>query len=240
MSNLIRSEFRKLITTRTIYLFAIAIVIVAVLTVADPNQDAGTFSKPFHEQPFVFFTALLTRLLILVVGIRVMTDEVRHGTIVPTLLSAPSRTKVVAAKVIVVGATGLIMAVLAGAAMVVAATVVAKMYGATLVIGADGVRSLAGLALGGVLWAILGLGVGAIIRSQLIATVGGLVWLMTLENVIRGLMGDWAGYLPGQAGVALSVAPSGRTLALAAATLTVYTVVAVVGGALLLKGRDVA
>lgn len=63
---------------------------------------------------------------------------------------------------------------------------------------------------------------------------------MTLENVIRGLMGDWAGYLPGQAGVALSVAPSGRTLALAAVTLTVYTVVAVVGGALLLKGRDVA
>jgi ABC-2 type transport system permease protein len=240
MYNLIRSEFRKLVTTRTIYLFAIAIVIVAAVTVADPNHDPGTFAKPFNELPFVFFTTLLTRLLILVMGIRVITDEVRYGTHVPTFLSAPSRTKVVAAKAIVVGAAGLIMAVLAEIAMVGAAMVVAKSDGASLVIGADGVRSLVGLALGGVLWAIIGLGLGAIIRNQLIATVGGLVWLMAIEDVVRGQMGEWGGYLPGQAGLALGVAPSGRGLAIAGITLTVYAVAAMFAGASLVERRDVA
>jgi ABC-2 type transport system permease protein len=240
MNNLIRSESRKLITTRTVYLFAIAIVIVAVVTVVDPNRDPATYAKPFNEQPFVLFTTLLTRLLILVMGIRVITDEVRYGTVVPTFLSAPSRPKVIAAKAIVVGAAGLIMALLAEAAMVAAAMVVAKSDGASLVIGAEGVPSLVGMTLGGVLWALIGLGLGAIIRNQLIATVGGLVWLMALEEVIRGQMGDWGGYLPGQAGLALGVASSGRVLAMAAITLVVYAAAALLGGVFLLARRDIA
>jgi ABC-2 type transport system permease protein len=240
MNDLIRSEIRKLITTRTIYLFAVAMVIVAAVTVADPNQDTGTWTKPFNEQPFVFFTTLLTRLFILVIGIRVITDEFRHGTAVPTFLSAPSRKKVVAAKAIVVGATGLIIAMLAATTMVVAAMVAARSDGTSLVIGADGVWSLTGMALGGVLWAIIGLGLGAIIRNQLIATVGGLVWLMALEDVVRGQLGKWDGFLPGQAGLALGVAPSARVLAIAAITLTIYAVVAVFGGVLLVERRDVA
>ena len=239
MYNLIRSEFRKLMTTRTIHLFAIGIVIVAAVTVADPNRDAATFAKPFNEQPFVFFTTLLTRLLILIMGIRVITDEVRYGTVVPTFLSAPSRTKVLAAKAIVAGMVGLVMAALAETAMVVAAMVVAEMDGAKLVIGANGMRSLAGLALGGVLWAIIGVGLGAIVRTQLVATVGGLVWLMAIEDVIRSQLGEWAGYLPGQAGLALGVAPSIRVIAMATITLTAYAIAALLGGALLVERRDV-
>ena len=78
MRSLIAAESRKLTTTRTPYLLLAGVIAMAVISVIDPGHSAGTFQKPFHEQTFVFFTALLTRVLILVLGIRAVTDEWRY------------------------------------------------------------------------------------------------------------------------------------------------------------------
>ena len=224
MKALIRSELLKLRTTRTVYYLFGGIVALAFVTVLDPGHSAESFQKPFNEQTFVFFASMLTRLLILVLGIRLMTDEFRHGSIVPTLLSSPRRGRVLAAKAGVGAVVGMFAAVVGWVVMTGAASLVASSEGTTLTLDAAAWRTLVGTVGAGVLWGTIGVFVGAIIRNQLVATIGGLLWLMAIEDTVRGFLGDAGGYLPGQAGLALILAPNGVGMGTILATLAAYLV----------------
>lgn len=239
MKRLIAAELKKLTTTRTIYLLFAGVVAIAMISTIDPDHSAATFEKPFHEQSFVFFSSLLTRILILVLGIRVMTDEFRHGTIVPSLLAAPKRSHLVAAKSIAVAATGAALAVVAWAAMVATATVIANSDGTTLAFDPGAWRSLGGTVVAGATWGVIGLGLGAMIRNQVVAIVGGLVWLMGLEDVVKGFLGGASGYLPGQAGLSLALGPSVRAVLLGVATMAAYAVIMMLAGDRVMR-RDVS
>lgn len=239
MTTLIRAEWLKLRTTKTAYLLLAGVVALAVVTVLDPGYDATEFSRPFHEHTFVLFTSLLSRILIFVLGVRVVTDEFRHGTIVPSLLSSPRRGRLLAAKALVAAGAGVVLGAVAWAAMAGAAALVASSEGAALALDAEAWRSFGGMVFAGAGWALVGLGLGAILRSQVVAIVGGLIWLMGLEDGLRGWSGDLAGYLPGQAGLALTTTPTVRGALLAAAILTGYAAVALAGGARALR-RDVS
>jgi ABC-2 type transport system permease protein len=238
MHRLVAAEVRKLTTTRTTYLLLAGVVAMALTSVVDPERSAGTFAQPFHEQTFVFFTSLLTRILVLVMGIRVITDELRHGTIVSTLVVTPRRGRLIAAKGVTVAATGALLAVAAWVAMTAAAGALATLEGTTLRLGGDAWRSLSGTAMAGVAWGLVGLGLGALVRNQLVATVGGLVWLMGLEDAIRGWLGDLGTYLPGQAGLALAIGSSGRAVTVGAGTMAAYALAATIAGAYAMR-RDV-
>lgn len=233
------AEWRKLTTTRSIYLLLGGVAALAIVTVMDPGYEAAEFGKPFHEHTFVLFTSLLSRILIFVLGVRVITDEFRHGTIVPSLLSSPRRGRLLAAKAFVAAAAGAVLGAVAWGAMTGAAAVAASSGGATLALDAGAWRSFGGMTLAGAGWALVGLGVGAIVRSQVVAIVGGLIWLMGLEDGLRGWFGDLAGYLPGQAGLALTTSPTARGTFLAAAILTGYAAVALAIGTRALR-RDVS
>ena len=239
MKGLVRAEIKKLVSTRSTYLLLFATVVVAIVTVLDPGHSAATFARPFDEQTFVFFTSLLVRLLIFVLGVRAITDEFRHGTIVPTLLVSPRRNQMYAAKALVVAGVGTLFAVTAWGAMVGAASAVAASEGTSLSLGAEAWRSLGGTTLSGVAWGLIGLGLGSILRSQLVATVGGLVWLMGLEDAVRGWLGDAAAYLPGQAGMSLVLGSTPRTVLFGAATMAAYVAVTSAGARLALK-RDIS
>jgi ABC-2 type transport system permease protein len=238
MRRLTLAEIVKLTTTRAIYLLFAAAIVIAVVTTLDPQHSAATFDKPFHELTFVFFGALLTRILILVLGIRMATDEFRYGTIVPSLLATPKRSRVLAAKAIAAAAAGIVIALVSWVAMATTASFIARSEGTSLVLDAGAWRALGGAVLAGALWGVIGVGLGAIIRNQVIAIVGGLVWLMGLEDVVKGLLGDAGGYLPGQAGLSLALAPGGRVFTVALATLLAYAAAVVVAGTQAMK-RDV-
>lgn len=233
------AEWRKLTTTRTIYLLLMGVAALAVVTVMDPGYEAAEFAKPFHEHTFVLFTSLLSRILIFVLGVRVVTDEFRHGTIVPSLLSSPRRGRLLTAKALVAAGAGAVLGAVAWGAMTGAAAVAASSEGATLALDAGTWRSLGGMTFAGAGWALVGLGLGAIVRSQVVAIVGGLIWLMGLEDGLRGWFGDLVGYLPGQAGLALTTSPTARGALVAAAILAGYAAVALAGGARALR-RDVS
>ena len=59
---------------------------------------------------------------VLVLGIRSYTDEARHGSVVPTLLSTAVRLRVVGAKAVVVGGAALVFAVAAAATVIAVAS----------------------------------------------------------------------------------------------------------------------
>jgi hypothetical protein len=98
---------------------------------------------------------------------------------------------------------------------------------------------LVGIVAAGVLWSVIGLGFGTIVKNQLVATVTGLVWLMGAEDMLRARLDDLASYLPGQAGIALVVSPSGAALLRSIETLSAYAVITIVGGLLLFGRRDI-
>ena len=231
MKNLVAAEIKKISTTPSIYFLLVGISVMALMSVLDPGHSAATFDKPFHEQTFVLITSLLTRILILVLGIRAITDEFRHGTVVSTFLLTPNRRQVLTAKAITVAAAGAGLALLAWTVMVTAAGVTAASAGATLQFDAGAWRSLVGTMVAGAAWGVIGLGFGTLIRSQIVATVGGIVWLMGIEDVVRGLFGDLGAYLPGQAGLALAIAPEPRALFIGAGCLGLYAASSLIAGA---------
>jgi ABC-2 type transport system permease protein len=238
MADLIAAEVKKLTTTRTLYLVLTGVIAMAVISVIDPDYGAATFEKPFHEHTFVFFASLLTRVLILVMGIRAITDEFRYGTIVSSLLVVPRRSRLLAAKGVAVAGIGSMLALIAWAAMTAAASSVALSHGTTLALGSGAWRSLGETVAAGAAWAVIGLGLGAIIRSPIVATVGGAVWLMGVEDAVRGWLGDLAGYLPGQAGLSMAIAPTSRAMLAGTLTIAVYAGLMTLVGARAMR-RDV-
>lgn len=186
-----------------------------------------------------FLGALFAALL----GAMSMTAEIRHGTIRPTLLVSPRRGRVVAAKVTI---SALIGGGFGLAASALAAGVGAAMLGARGIdVQLDG-GDYALLVLGGTtasaLWAVIGVGVGALVRDQVPSLIGISAWLLFVEGLFGENLADVSKFAPGTLAMAVSGQEPDTLLApgVALALLAVYgAAVAVVGGAAT-ERRDVA
>lgn len=234
------SEARKLLSTRTTYLFLAGAVGMSILAVTSVSgQPASEMAKPFEEQQF-YFLYTFVKILIIVLGIRVVTDEFRYGTVMPTFTFSPRRLTVVGAKALVAAAAGTAIAIASLAVLVGSAAAVFSMNGATLAFGEGAARALGGAVLAGGLWAVIGVGIGAAVRNQVIAIVGALVWLMALEEMLRSRLGDFGGYLPGQNGIVLSLGFTLRATVVSAVVMVAYAVAGLIVGGFVARRIDIA
>ena len=238
MINLIRSEYRKLVSTRSFYWLTAGVIALSVIAVVSASgQGEGEWVRDLSEQQFVFL-GTFTKLLLIVLGIRAVTDEYRFGTVLPTFVTQPVRWKVIAAKTVVMAGTGALVALLGQLVMMGSALVVFSMNGYGLEIGGEMARLVLGGTLAGMLWALLGVGIGALVRSQVAAIVGSFVWLMGLEEMIRSRLGDLARFLPGQAGTALAIAE--RALVVGAVAMLAWALAFLALGTLTTERADIA
>lgn len=240
----LRAEFIKLLTTRGLYgLIAGAVVVVALGTVstimsANPNGIDGSL----HQQTFYMLASINAGLFGLVLGIRSFTDEFRHGTVVPTVLASGKPVRVAFAKGAVAALAGAVLGIVVVGAMAGLAIVLSSIRGSELALSASGLGPLAGLVAAIALWAVVGVGIGVIVRHQVAAIVGGLIWVLIVENLGSVLLGDASRVLPGQAGHALARATEAGELIpvpLAAAVFIAYAVLIWLLGAVSLSHRDV-
>jgi ABC-2 type transport system permease protein len=239
MRDLVRAEILKLRTTRGAFLLLLGAVAINIFTVVAPGEEAlREFAQPLHEQQAVLIVSMLMRILLLALGIRAVTEEFRHGTITPTLLAAPRRQKLVVAKAIAVAGAGALFALVTVTTLLASMNVMANLNDLTVAPLEESWRTLVGALTVGVIWPVVGLGVGLLVRSAVAATVGGVVWLMGLEQMIGGRLGDAGDFLPGEAGLAATIAPSSRALWIGALALLAWALVTSVGGGLILKRRD--
>jgi hypothetical protein len=106
-------------------------------------------------------------------GAFTITAEFRHGTIRPTLLVTPKRERVLTAKVVTSVLAGLAAGILAEglAAALEAAGLAGRGIHFSLTSG-DIARLLGGGAIAAGLFAVIGVGIGAIVRSQVPAIIG--------------------------------------------------------------------
>lgn len=133
----------------------------------------------------------------LILGIIAVTGEFRHQTITDSFLTQPRRTAFVTAKAGVQAVWGAILAIVVGGFGILLAIVllptqphspidaghVAGVYGAAILLFA--------------LYAVLGVAVGALIRSQVIALVVALLWVMLMEPLIVTFLPAVGKWLPG-------------------------------------------
>lgn len=245
MTAALRAEVLKQRTTRTFLGLLAAMLGLSLLVVGLHGRGLsasglGSQSSQVRvlaeggEVVGVVFAALL--------GAMSITSEVRHGTIRPTFLAIPQRSRVLLAKAITSMVSGLAFGVIAAALAAVVGTVIMQQRGITIALGGgDYARLISGTAGAAALMAVVGLGVGAIVRNQVAAVVAIFLWLLLIENTLIDSVPDVAKFMPGALGQALVGQRTGTldSAALAAALLAVYAVTAIIAGAWALTYRDV-
>jgi ABC-type transport system involved in multi-copper enzyme maturation permease subunit len=241
------SEILKQRTTRTTISTVAAMVGVVVLAIAlhalglpvknitQRTDQLGVFID-VGENVGALFAALL--------GAIAITNEIRHGTIRPTLLATPQRGRVLVAKTVIVAVSGLGIGALAAAVAAGAGTLFMHFRGIPVNVHAsDYALLILGGATAAALWAVIGLGIGAVVRNQVPAIVGMFVWVLFVENLLDGGFPAVGKFAPAALGRSIAGATSDGTLhtpALAALLLVVYATAAIAAGWFVTTNRDVA
>lgn len=213
MTRLVRAELLKLRTTRLWWGLLIGVVATSALfagVLAAVAGSGGPTGGPGLDDPATIrsvYTAGLgvSRLITLAFGIIAMSGEYRYQTITSSVLTSPRRLRIVIAKLLAVTIAGIgygVATVVAG--ITVAAPIVAA-RGAAVRLTSDGIpRALLLTVLAVALWAVIGLGIGTLIRNQVVALLVsiGIAWLVEpIAVFILDLVhaGDVAKFFPSAA-----------------------------------------
>jgi ABC-2 type transport system permease protein len=250
MIRLVRSEWTKLFTTRVwLGLLLGSCLLVggsaALLTAFAGNAESGLSAVGTPEfEKVVLAQASGATALFLILGIIGMTQEYRHRTATPTFLTSPHRWKVVVAKLVgyALVAVPLALAVLAVNVIVVA--LYAGALGAAPSLTGDNLEVLATSGLALTIYALMGVGIGALVKNQVGAIVAALVYLFVVEGLIRLIPATSGAYkwMPGGALEAMTATFQGPALLGAwqgGLLLVGYGLVAALLGTLLAVRRDV-
>jgi ABC-2 type transport system permease protein len=239
----LRSELLKQRSTETtLFLFLAMIGFVALaVTMHVIALSPARLSTNAHQLSVFEVGTRAGMIFAALAGALAITAEIRHGTIRPTFLVEPRRGPVIAAKLVVGGLVGIIYGLLAEGLMAAAATIAFSVRGIpNELTGGDYTRILVGGAAAAALWAILGVGVGALVRNQVATLVGILSWMFLVESVSEGFVPGAAKLLPGGAGLSLAGNEHKLSIEVAALLLVAYAAAASTAGWAATLRRDVA
>jgi ABC-2 type transport system permease protein len=244
MTNLIAAEFLKLRTTRTVWGLLAASVAVSALAVASAvavGADSDLDLETASGMRSVLGLSATGAIFVLVLGVIISAGEYRQRTAIDTFLTTPRRWRVIAAKLGTAGMTGVIFGACAVAVSVAVAAAVYRLDGLTFELdSADVWATLAGAVLYAALFAAIGAATGSLVRNQVAAIVGWLVWLAVVEHIAVGFAPDIGRWLPAAAGQALVRTPSDDLLSpvTAAVVLAGYATAAVAAAIVTERYRD--
>ena len=243
MIELVAAEWLKLRTTRLLQGMIPAAVAISCAAVAGVvlSTDAAQLESTEGIRRALSVTGA-GAVLVLVLGILVSAGEYRHGTIVDTFLTTPRRHRVVAAKLTVAAGLGLGAGVMIAAASLGIAGLLYRSQGATFPFGdAEVWLTLAGTLAYTTLFAVLGVAIGAVVRNQVSAVGGALVWFAVVEHTLVNLIPSVGRWLPAGAGQAIVRTPLDGLLSplTGTAVLVVYAAVIAAVGIRLEATRDV-
>lgn len=281
LGRLLRSEYRKMTSTRTWWLFGIGLLATTGIALlinlrnaldtinnvgfGASNEDgtlATASSALADHAPDVYTSGqYFGGLFVMLLAILMITNEYYHQTATSTFLATPRRTSVVVSK--------FAMAMVAAASVWVLTTAIDVAFGAAFLgdaagdtgLGAWSVQRaiLINLLMFG-LWGVFGVGVGALLRSQIGATVtasllytigvyGAFLVVALIHELVYKSEGAWK-LLVAYPGFAAQIAetpsttelPSGQHVAwwIGVIVMLVYGLGMATIGTLVLRKRDIA
>ena len=242
---LVRAEIRKLTTTKMPWGFLAVLLLVAGINAAvvmfgtDMDGSKHFIATAADQQSLMAFAfnAMLGTALF---GAIAVAREYGHNTVVPTFLSSPRRVRTVLAQFVAVmlagAALGLIAQVLvtSGIALALPSTDYDFMVSA-----ASLGQVLAASTLAGAAGAILGAGLGAIIRNLGGAVTAVVFTLFVIPPLVVQLFNDAASWIPPTLGTVISGVTTEVNVWAALAALLAWGVVPAAIGVVAVQRRDV-
>jgi ABC-2 type transport system permease protein len=238
----LRSELLKQRSTQTALFLFLAMAGLVALAVAMHVLALGStrLSTNAHQLEVFQIGTRAGMLFAALAGALAITSEIRYGTIRPTFLVSPRRSPVVAGKLAVGALTGLVYGLLAEGLMAAFAAIAFSIRGIPNELSSgDYTRILLGGAAAAALWAVLGVGVGALVRNQVATLVGLCAWMFLVESVSEGFVPGAAKLMPGGAGLSLAGNEHKLSVGVAAFLLIAYTAAAAGSGWVTTLRRDV-
>jgi ABC-2 type transport system permease protein len=193
MIHTLRSESIKFRTVRTNLVLAIVATLFPIaVTTAFASFAKGDGQGPQPSSIFQFLTgsSIIMVMLLGVMGAVGITSEFSNNTIRPTFAATPKRRRVIAAKAIVTGgAAALVAVVVLVVGLGVSAAVLSARSNTASFADVDALPTAAiGLVVFSVLMALLGLGLGLLIRSSPGSIAVLILWPLLVENIVAGLL----------------------------------------------------
>lgn len=191
------------------------------------------------------YSTFLTAVFAAVTGILIFTSEAQHGTLATSLTAQPARWVIAVSKSVTASASGLVLGAIGMAAGFLGGLLAGIDTGDTSALAATTLWALLFTSLS----AVLGLGVGMIVRHSAGAISGLLVWWLVVENLLWIFLPAKVGrLLPFFAGGALlgveadNATPESLAVALTrpqdAFLFAAYAIAALVLGTVLVYRRD--
>jgi ABC-2 type transport system permease protein len=227
MTRLIRSELRKLTSTKLPWAFLGVLVVIAALNafvvIAGTDMDGSkAFIATAADQQSLMAFAANAFMGAGLFGTIAVAREYGHHTVVPTFLASPRRHRAVVAQLTAVAGVGGILSVI-GAGLTVTAIALGLTttdYGFFVSAG-NVLRIIAASGFAGATGAILGAGIGAVVRNVGGAVTSAVLVLIIAPPLIVQLFNGSASWMPGilanvMSGTATDVATPAALAALAA------------------------
>lgn len=198
MTGLVRSEFRKLFTTQVWFWLLLVSLALTGLNVLGSILGSKNIQDEINNVHPILASAASAGVAAFVLGALTVTTEFRYQTITPTVLITPSRWTLITAKI----TSSVLIGILYAFACSIITLAMALPW-----LSSDGINS----PLSGnwsaiieafvvvALYALLGLGAGALLKNQIVAVVVGLIFLIILQNIVLAIPGVKHAYpyLPG-------------------------------------------
>jgi ABC-2 type transport system permease protein len=245
MGRLIAAEWLKLRTTRLPWAIVPTVVLLAAVAIAGlvlSSEVAGValFEPTEGVRQAALHLTSSGGVLVIVLGIVISAGEYRTQTATETFLTTPRRGRVLAAKFAIGAVLGVALGVLSSALGVPVAYLLFELEGDALPTGSEEVwLTLGGVVLYALLFAILGVALGSLVRNQLVAVVSALIFVLLLEQLLTQSDVSMAEWFPGNAGAAIVRIP-GDFLdpGAGAVLLLVYSLAMALAGLFVVVRRD--
>lgn len=186
---LLASELVKLRTIRTPYVLLLGSALISAAATAGFVGSGSVDQGDPDPALSLGQAASFGNLFVAVIGILIVTNEYRHGTIMTTFLAEPQRVRVLLAKLAAAGIAGLVFALTAMTATAAVALPWLAGRGESLQLDGQVLEAVGRVLLAFGLTAVFGAAVGAIVQSQVGAIVGWFIWILVIESLVTVLAG---------------------------------------------------
>ena len=199
---LFRSELRKLTTTRMPMAFVAVLVVLAVLNgvavaVGTDMDGSKTFISTGADQQSLIAFAANALMIAGLFGAIAAAREDSTNTAIATYLSTPNRARAMRAQLAAIGGAGAVLGIAGAAFTAIAVAVSLPLTDYGFMVSAGGVAQvLAASGLAGAAGAVLGAGVGTIVRNTGGAVTSAVLVLVIAPPLIVQLASGTAPWLP--------------------------------------------